>query len=85
MVSRIFTGLRVKVALPQDIPRAGTIDAAFFERARFMMGRIMAVTMIDMSADDFARFARGKKTKPHEERGFLSAYASAKYFGEKRD
>jgi hypothetical protein len=66
MLGRVFSGLRVKVALPQDIPKSqsGVIDGNFVERARFVMARILGVPTVDVSADDFTG-GRPREAKPH--------------------
>jgi hypothetical protein len=59
MVGRVFAAMRVKVALPQDIPKpdTGRIDAAFIQRARSIMATIMGATLADLGPEDFLRFA----------------------------
>jgi hypothetical protein len=58
MVGRFFAAMRVKVALPQDIPMASTgrIDAEFIHRARSVMAIIMGASLVDMGPDGFLLF-----------------------------
>jgi hypothetical protein len=68
MVGRFFAAMRVKVALPQHIPRAaaGRIDAEFIQTARKVMATIMGARLVDMGPDDFLRFATTRqKRKRH--------------------
>jgi hypothetical protein len=67
MVGRFFTAMKVKVALPQDVPQAdaGRIDAEFIQRARSVMATIMDARLVDIGPDDFLRFAA---TRPKRKR-----------------
>lgn len=55
MLGRLFGGLKIKVGLPQDMPKPknGKIDAAFIERAQYVLSTIMDVSVIDACANDY--------------------------------
>lgn len=55
MLGRLFGGLKIKVGLPQDMPKAkdGKIDGAFVERSQYVLSKIMDVSVIDASANDY--------------------------------
>lgn len=52
MLGRLLSGMKVKVALPQDIPKPanGKIDSELVNRCRFVLSRIIGVPCIDVSA-----------------------------------
>ena len=51
MLGRVVSNMKVKVGLPQDVPR-GKIDRAFIERCRFVLSRIIGVPEMDINADE---------------------------------
>ena len=54
MLGRVLAGMKVKVALPQDIPnpKGGKIDAAFVARCRHVLSRIIGVPCVSVHASD---------------------------------
>jgi hypothetical protein len=69
MLGRFFSGLQVKVALPQDVPRVadGQIDDDFVQRARYVLGKIMGVELVELGASDFPAAPERRRGKRHND------------------
>lgn len=71
MIGRIFGGMKVKIALPQDIPRVENgIDDKWLKRCRYIMTTIMGVPCSPYNSSDFLTYSNSikkKRSKKHDD------------------
>ncbi|OHT07348.1 hypothetical protein TRFO_24536 [Tritrichomonas foetus] len=69
MIGRPFSGMKIKMALPQDIPRteSNSIDSAWIAKCRSIMATIMGVKMVDVDGAEFEKYANRRMSKRKKE------------------
>lgn len=71
MIGRLFGGMKIKIALPQDVPKVDKgIDDKWIKRCRYIMSTIMGVQCSSCSSNDFLIYANSikkQRSKKHDD------------------
>lgn len=70
MLGRPFSGMKIKIALPQDIPKTefNSIDASWISKCRKVMATIMGITVANVDGSEFERlYSRRMRRKKKDD------------------
>lgn len=66
MLGRPFSGMKIKIALPQDIPKTemNSIDSSWISKCRMIMATIMGAKTVNVDGSEFEKlYSRNSKRK----------------------